>query len=606
MKWQLLTITAAAATTVTATATATGRGIYVHDNNNSNNYCSYKYNSNNNSSRNRVIRTTATLLKPSTTGCLFCCIIPPRRTSVARSVSYLSSALLSSALSLSSSSSSPRYSYSFALFSSSRIRQRNSSSRNIHICSTSERYNSGAAGGSFVRGRFHIITAGTNTAAVANFSVSCSLSSSSEEQQQSLSLLSSTFSSVHKMKTRILSSDTNLTYREMQKMCKDYALPANGTKEAIRKRLLEYLNELDSTVVGDENCKGDGITETVLSVSKTEILFKGSTDDGEQEPSIIGGNVISTPPPSVRKSKRNSSKRKNHEKDNHHTATPPPGVLVSTSSSSSSLPSSSSRKKQRIEPGSLEPPKNWEIVYSIVEELRADRTAPLDTDGGEAVPERHLGEKVYRFQVMVALMLSSQTKDAVVGETMRILQKHGLTVENIHNTDAKVLNGLIQKVGFHNNKTKYLKQVAEVLIRDHDSDIPPTAHEMMQLPGIGPKMAYIIENVAFGRSSGIGVDTHMHRIFNDLKWVQSKTPEQTREQLEGWLPMEKWSEVNMLWVGFGQESQQQKEKILKKAIHSSRPVEALKLLQKVGVDVAKEAKKYGLETELEKVYNNLL
>ncbi len=95
----------------------------------------------------------------------------------------------------------------------------------------------------------------------------------------------------------------------------------------------------------------------------------------------------------------------------------------------------------------------------------------------------------------------------------------------------------------------------------------------------------------------------MHRIFNDLKWVTSKTPEQTREQLEGWLPKEKWSEINMLWVGFGQESQQQKEKILKKALASSKPVEALGLLKKVGLDINKEAKKYGLEEEIKKAYN---
>merc|ERR1712232_1137745 len=105
--------------------------------------------------------------------------------------------------------------------------------------------------------------------------------------------------------------------------------------------------------------------------------------------------------------------------------------------------------------------------------------------------------------------------------------------------------------------------------------------------------AYIIENIAFGTSSGIGVDTHMHRIFNDLKWVKSKTPEETREQLEGWLPKEKWSGVNMLWVGFGQESQQQKEKILKKALNSTSPGEALRLLKRVGVDLKKEGKKFG-------------
>ena len=99
------------------------------------------------------------------------------------------------------------------------------------------------------------------------------------------------------------------------------------------------------------------------------------------------------------------------------------------------------------------------------------------------------------------------------------------------------------------------------------------------------------------------MDTHMHRMFNALKWVKSKNPEQTREQLEGWMPREKWSEVNMLWVGFGQESQQQKEKILKKALGSSRPVEALGLLKRVGLDVRKEGKKYGLEGEIKKAYH---
>jgi len=114
-------------------------------------------------------------------------------------------------------------------------------------------------------------------------------------------------------------------------------------------------------------------------------------------------------------------------------------------------------------------------------------------------------------------------------------------------------------------------------------------------------MAYILENVAFGVSTGIGVDTHMHRIFNDLKWVNAKTPEQTREQLEGWLPKEKWLEVNVLWVGFGQESQQFKERILRKALVSSRPIESLRLLKKVGLDVGKEGKKYGLEDEIKGV-----
>lgn len=182
--------------------------------------------------------------------------------------------------------------------------------------------------------------------------------------------------------------------------------------------------------------------------------------------------------------------------------------------------------------------------------------------------------------------------------------QHGLTVENIQRTDSESLNALIQKVGFHNNKTKYIKESAEMIIAQYNGDIPQSADEMMKLPGVGPKMAYIVESIAFKTNSGIGVDTHMHRMFNDLKWVNSTTPEGTREQLEGWLPRERWGEVNALWVGFGQEVQQQKEKMLKKAIESSSPREALGLIQKLRLDVKKEGERFGLENAIKRAMDS--
>jgi endonuclease-3 len=54
------------------------------------------------------------------------------------------------------------------------------------------------------------------------------------------------------------------------------------------------------------------------------------------------------------------------------------------------------------------------------------------------------------------------------------------------------------------------------------------------------------------RTVGIGVDTHVHRIGNLLKWVDAGTPEKTRVGLEGWLPQDLWGPVNPLLVGFGQ------------------------------------------------------
>ena len=150
---------------------------------------------------------------------------------------------------------------------------------------------------------------------------------------------------------------------------------------------------------------------------------------------------------------------------------------------------------------------------------------------------------------------------------------------------------------------KFIKSVCEILATEYDGDIPTTAEEMIQkLPGVGPKMAYIVDSIAFGITSGIGVDTHMHRLFNQLNWVKNtNSPEKTRLQLQGWLPEEKWDEINVLWVGFGQETQQQKEKILRKAIGCSRPKEALALLKRVGLNCNVEAVKYGLKEQVDAI-----
>jgi hypothetical protein len=61
--------------------------------------------------------------------------------------------------------------------------------------------------------------------------------------------------------------------------------------------------------------------------------------------------------------------------------------------------SSKKKAKVTIEPGSLPPPKDWQDIYSLVEELRADQTAPVDSDGCQALAEKNRNPQVFRFQV---------------------------------------------------------------------------------------------------------------------------------------------------------------------------------------------------------------
>jgi adenine-specific DNA glycosylase len=66
-------------------------------------------------------------------------------------------------------------------------------------------------------------------------------------------------------------------------------------------------------------------------------------------------------------------------------------------------------------------------------------------------------------------------------------------------------------------------------------------------------MAFIAMNACWGKAVGIGVDTHVHRISNRLRWVKGNTPEQTRDHLQALLPQRMWGGINVLLVGFGQQ-----------------------------------------------------
>ena len=203
----------------------------------------------------------------------------------------------------------------------------------------------------------------------------------------------------------------------------------------------------------------------------------------------------------------------------------------------------------------VEPPPNWEEVYNVTAEMRKRWPAPVDTMGCESLAEDHRSPRDRRLQTLIALMLSSQTKDTVTAVAMKNLQDNlpgGFCLESLSTVEPDRLNELIAKVGFHNNKTKYIKSTAVILRDQFGGDIPDSIDGLCSLPGVGPKMAYLCMSAAWGRDEGIGVDVHVHRITNLWGWHKTSSPEQTRAELESWLPRDKWHDINHLLVGFGQ------------------------------------------------------
>lgn len=116
----------------------------------------------------------------------------------------------------------------------------------------------------------------------------------------------------------------------------------------------------------------------------------------------------------------------------------------------------------------VEAPSDWEEMYDVVRRMRqpggAAHGAAVDTMGCERLADRTASPRDQRFHTLIALMLSSQTKDTVNAVVMARLKTElppheegapaGLNLENILAVDPEVLNEMIWAVGFHNNKTK--------------------------------------------------------------------------------------------------------------------------------------------------------
>ena len=115
----------------------------------------------------------------------------------------------------------------------------------------------------------------------------------------------------------------------------------------------------------------------------------------------------------------------------------------------------------------------------------------------------------------------------------------------------KQIQKLIYPVGFYRVKSKRIKEISKVLIKDCNGKVPSDMDELLKLKGVGRKTANIVLVFGFNKNA-LPIDIHCHRIPNRLGWIKTKTPEQTEMELKKILPKKYWIDFNNIFVVFGQ------------------------------------------------------
>lgn len=154
------------------------------------------------------------------------------------------------------------------------------------------------------------------------------------------------------------------------------------------------------------------------------------------------------------------------------------------------------------------------------------------------------------FKVLVSTILSQRSRDENTEIASQQLFERYEGVYAIAKAKPEDLYKLIKPAGLYKEKAERIIQVAKILIEKYNGKVPDSFEKLIELPGVGRKTANIVLYVSFGQNA-LAVDTHVHRISNRLGWIQTKTPEQTEEELKKILVPSLWGPVNGSMVEFG-------------------------------------------------------
>ena len=155
------------------------------------------------------------------------------------------------------------------------------------------------------------------------------------------------------------------------------------------------------------------------------------------------------------------------------------------------------------------------------------------------------------YLVLIACILSLRTNDKTTyPATLRMLEL-AKTPQEMMNISEDDLANAIYPVGFYKNKAKQIIELSKTIVEKLDGKVPDSIENLTKFNGVGRKTANLVLAKGFGIPA-ICVDVHVHRIFNRIGYVITKTPDETEFALREKLPQKYWLDINTLMVTHGQ------------------------------------------------------
>lgn len=154
------------------------------------------------------------------------------------------------------------------------------------------------------------------------------------------------------------------------------------------------------------------------------------------------------------------------------------------------------------------------------------------------------------FELLVAAVLSAQTTDDQVNKVNQELFRRYPTAAELAGAEPEEVAACIKSLGLYRMKAQHLVTACRMLMEKYGGRVPDTLEELLELPGVGRKVANVVLANAFGRDV-IAVDTHVFRVANRLGLATAVDVRETERQLMIVLPSGTRNEAHHLLIHHG-------------------------------------------------------
>ena len=154
------------------------------------------------------------------------------------------------------------------------------------------------------------------------------------------------------------------------------------------------------------------------------------------------------------------------------------------------------------------------------------------------------------FQLLVATILSAQCTDERVNKVTSEIFKKYKTAHDFNILSLDKIKKMVFSTGFYNNKANSIKKLSQVVCEEYDNNIPKDINRLVEFPGVGRKTANVVLGNVFNIPSLV-VDTHVTRITNLLKFVNTKNAVLIEKQLCEITDSANWSMFAHLLIDHG-------------------------------------------------------